>query len=194
MPEGDHPNSEHPGPERPAPASCADTHLAAVYEELRRRAREAMKHLPPGQTLEPTALVHEAYANLVTRGSGEWKDNQHFLACATLAMKTAIVDRVRARNRVKRGGGVARVPFDSEIPLAMPAATDETILKVDDLLTELQQLDSRAAEVVKYRFFVGMTEEQIGAFLGVSTRTIRRDWIFAKTWVMSRLSGDDRID
>ena len=186
--------------ERDARANCeapgreSDLHLVAVYEELRRRAREAMRFLPPAQTLQPTALVHEAYANLVTRGTPEWESEEHFLASATLAIRTAIVDRVRTRNRVKRGRGRHRVRFDEDIPLAMPTVPDETILGVDQLLSELRSVDERAADVVTYRFFMGMTEEQVAGLLGVSDRTVRRDWTFAKSWLMSRLNGGTEIE
>ena len=178
----------------PADRGGADRYLVAVYEELRRRAREAMKHLPPGHTIQPTALVHEAYANLITRGSGEWGSEDHFLATATKAIRSAIVDRIRTRRRIKRGGEAQRVTFDSDIPIAMPAASDDTVLGVDRLLVELRREDVRAADVVTFRFFMGMTESQCAAVLGVTERTVRRDWTFAKSWLATRLEDGEKVD
>lgn len=172
----------------------AEEHLASVYDELRRRAHEAMKSLPPGQTIQPTALVHEAYANLVTRESGPWKDEVHFLAVATLAIKAAIVDRIRAKKRLKRGGERNRVLFEEDIPIQMPIATDDTVLKVDELLEELRLQDERSADVVTFRFFMGMTDAQCAQVLGISERTVRREWIFARTWLASRLGPASSID
>ena len=172
----------------------SDEHLAAVYAELRRRAHEAMKGLPPGQTLQPTALVHEAYANLVTREVGPWKDETHFLAVATHAIKAAIVDRIRAKKRLKRGGDRQRVPFEEGLPIQMPNAPDETVLRVDELLNELRIQDERSADVVIYRFFMGMTDAQCAQVLGISERTVRREWTFARTWLASRLGSPSSIN
>lgn len=171
-----------------------DRYLVAVYEELRRRAREAMKHLPPGHTIQPTALVHEAYANLVRRNSPCWESEQHFLAIATRAIQSAIVDRIRTRQRLKRGGGSRREGLDTDIPLAMPRAADATVLGVDRLVGELREVDFRAADVVAFRFFLGMTELQCAAVLGVTERTIRRDWTFAKAWLASKLERDNESE
>jgi RNA polymerase sigma factor (TIGR02999 family) len=180
-------NRSQPGHE------SSEEHLVAVYAELRRRAHEAMKRLPPGQTIQPTALVHEAYANLVTRETGPWKDENHFLSVATLAIKAAIVDRIRAKKRFKRGGDRHRVPFEEGLPIQMPSAPDETVLRVDELLDEFRQQDERAADVVVYRFFMGMTDAQCAQVLGISERTVRREWIFARTWLASRLGRESSI-
>jgi len=153
-----------------------------------------MKRLPPGQTIQPTALVHEAYANLVTRDSGPWEDETHFLSVATLAIKTAIVDRIRAKKRLKRGGDRQRVPFEEALPVTMPNAPDETVLKVDDLLDELRIQDERSAEVVVCRFFLSMTDAQCATALGISERTVRREWTFARTWLASRLGSQSSLD
>ncbi|MEM0984503.1 MAG: ECF-type sigma factor [Planctomycetota bacterium] len=169
-------------------------HLEAVYDELRRRAHDAMRKLPPGQTIQPTALVHEAFANLVTRESGPWQDESHFLAVATLAIKAAIVDRIRAKKRIKRGGERQRVPFEEDIPIQMPSVPDETVLKVDELLEQLRAEDARSADVVVYRFFMGMTDKQCAEVLGISERTVRREWTFARTWLASRLGPRTSID
>lgn len=177
-------------PPPPGPPAGHAEFLALVYEELRRRAADAMRGLPPGQTLQPTALVHEAYANLLSRGGGPWRDEQHFLAVATLAIRAAIVDRIRARKRLKRGGGQAPVPFNDEVAIAMPSAPDDVVLGVDRLIDELRARDARAADVVAYRFFMGMTEAQCAAVLGVTERTVRRDWTFARSWLMKRLAEE----
>lgn len=161
--------------------------LAAVYSELRRRAVEAMKHLPPGQTLQPTALVHEAYVALATRDTCPWNDEQHFLALATRAIQCAVVDRIRARKRLKRGGGASFAPLSPEIALAMPNAPDDLILGIDGLMDRLRDVDARAADVVAMRFFMGMSESQVARSLGIADRTVRRDWTFARTWLMKEL-------
>lgn len=172
----------------------ADAYLAAVYDELRRRARKAMASLPPGQTLQPTAIVHEAYANLASRRGGDWKDEQHFLACATTAIRNAIVDRVRRRNAREHGVGPLHVSLDDVIPVAMPTAPDDVILRVDELLRQLRAIDARAAAVVEQRFFMGRTEEDTARLLDVSDRTVRRDWTFAKAWLVQRLGGDVGVE
>lgn len=162
--------------------------LEIVYAELRRRAVEAMRHLPPGQTLQPTALVHEAYVALATRETGPWRDEQHFLALATRAIQCAVVDRIRARKRLKRGGGLSPAPLPPDIALSMPSAPDDVVLGVDGLMERLRGVDPRAADVVGMRFFLGMSESQVASALGVTDRTVRRDWTFARTWLMRELA------
>lgn len=163
--------------------------LEVVYAELRRRAVDAMRHLPPGQTLQPTALVHEAYVALATRDTGQWRDEQHFLALATRAIQCAIVDRIRARKRLKRGGGALPLSLPPEVALSMPSAPDDVVLGVDGLMERLRSVDPRAADVVGMRFFMGMSESQVASALGVTDRTVRRDWTFARTWLMRELTA-----
>lgn len=162
--------------------------LALVYEELHSRAIEAMRRLPPGQTIQPTALVHEAYLAMVTRKCTPWQDERHFLAVATRALRTAIVDRIRARRRLKRGGGRAPLSLGDGVEIAMPRASDKVVLGVDAALDRLREVDARAADVVAMRFFLGMTEAAVAQAIGVTERTVRRDWTFARAWLMRELA------
>lgn len=173
-----------PPGDRPVDASF---HL--VYAELRRRAAEAMRRLPPGHTIQPTALVHEVYLALANRETSPWRDEQHFLAVATRAIRFAVVDRVRARRRLKRGGGVWPWSYADGLDVPMPRVADEVVLGVDGLIDGLREIDARAADVVCMRFFMGMADEEIAQALGVTSRTVRRDWAFAKTWLMRELAA-----
>ncbi len=170
--------------------SEVDKFFPLVYEELRRRAVTAMRRLPPGQTLQPTALVNEAYTALATRQSGPWRSQEHFLAVATLAIRHCVVDKVRERTRAKRGDGARPVPLMDDVPIAMPQAEDAVILGVDRLLEQLRAEDPRAADVVVFRFFVGMSERQIAEVLGVTDRTVRRDWTYARAWLSDKLAAE----
>lgn len=167
----------------------ADPSFELVYAELRRRAADAMRSLPPGHTIQPTALVHEVYLALATRETAPWRDEQHFLAVATCAIRFAVIDRIRARRRLKRGGGVSPWSYDDGLDIPMPKVADEVVLGVDGLIDGLREIDARAADVVCMRFFMGMADEEIARALGVTSRTVRRDWAFAKTWLMRELAA-----
>lgn len=166
-----------------------DSSFELVYCELRRRAAEAMRRLPPGHTIQPTALVHEVYVALATRETSPWRDEQHFLAVATRAIRFAVVDRIRSRKRLKRGGGVLPWSFCDGLDIPMPKVGDDVVLGVDELIERLREIDGRAADVVCMRFFLGMGDQEIAQALGVTPRTVRRDWAFAKTWLMRELAA-----
>ncbi len=171
----------------------ADQLLPLVYDELRRLAAHRLAHERPGQTLQPTALVHEAYVRLV--GSGEpprWEGCGHFFAAAAEAMRRILIDRARHKQTKKAGGG--RRPLDlDDIEPALEEEDGDRLLALDDALRQLEAEDPRKAELVKLRFFAGLTTHQAAASLGVSTSTAEKDWAYARSWLrvaIDRMSGD----
>lgn len=157
------------------------------YEELRRLAAAKMAREPPGQTLQATALVHEAYLRLAKESKQEWRNQTQFFAVAAEAMRRILVDRARRRQSRKRGGDWRRTELDW---LEGPAdATDSLVLGVHSALAELEAADPVKAEVVKLKFFVGLTTAEIAALLGVNEKTVRRHWSFAKAWMLQELGG-----
>lgn len=156
--------------------------LPAVYGELRKLAAYKMAHERPDHTLQPTALVHEAYLRLVGSGdSQQWAGRTHFFAAAAEAMRRILVESARRKRRLKHGGHLERVDFEEvNLPLPMP---DDELLALDDALDRLAAVDARAAEMVKLCFFVGLTQEQAAKELGVSVATAERVWAFARTWL-----------
>ena len=171
--------------------NSAEEPLPAVHDELRKLAAARMAEEKPGQTLQPTALVHEAYVRLV---GGEhapgWDGRGHFFAAAAEAMRRILIDRARRKATPKAGGGRRRLDLDDFDPaLDEP---DPELLALDDALRELEQRHPRKAEVVKLRFFAGLTTPQAAAALGVSTSTAEKDWVYARSWLrvaIDRTSG-----
>jgi RNA polymerase sigma factor (TIGR02999 family) len=166
---------------------AAEQLLPLVYDELRKLASQRLGKEEPGQTLQATALVHEAYVRLVNVEKAQnWNSRGHFFAAAAEAMRRIMVERARRNGRARHGGDLHRKePAESE------SVADERlaeVLKVDAALDELAEQDQRAAELVKLRFFVGMTSAEAATVLGVSTRTLERTWIYAKAWLREALS------
>lgn len=159
--------------------------LPLVYEELRRLAAYKMSQIPPGQTLQPTALVHEAYLRLVNIPGHEWKGRDHFFRTAAEAMRRILIDNARRKACEKHGGGRTKVDLDS-VDLAVNATPDNLLL-VNDALEQLQQHDPVKAELIKLRFFVGMTLEEAAAILGFTERTAKRYWVHARAWLLLRI-------
>jgi RNA polymerase sigma factor (TIGR02999 family) len=164
--------------------------LPLVYEELRRLATQKLSHEAPGQTLQPTALVHEAYLRLV--GDQHFDNRSHFFAAAAEAMCRILVERARRRARRRHGGGLHRQSLDPD-RLAAPAPIDD-ILALNDALEQLQREDPRRAELVKLRYFGGLSVEDAGRCLGLSRATADRDWAYARAWLYERLCGDRPAD
>ena len=168
--------------------SAAEQLLPLVYGELRKLAAQKLSHEKPGQTLQATALVHEAYLRLVAspgRESGgkeqHWNSRGHFFGAAAEAMRHILVERARRTGRIRHGGGRRRADLlDAEV--AAPA-DDEQVLLLDDALVRLAAARPQAAELVKLRFFAGLTLEEIAPLLGLSPRTTRRLWVFARAWL-----------
>jgi len=159
---------------------AAEELLPLVYEELRRLAAAKMAREKPGQTIQATALVHEAWLCLTNNDGTHYKDRQHFFRTAAEVMRRILVDRARRRKTVKHGGGQQRVELDA---IQIPAENDDLLLSVNESLEELAKTDPEKAEVVKLRFFVGLTEVETADLLGASPRTVRRHWTYAKAWL-----------
>lgn len=161
-----------------------------VYPELRLIARRYMRNEHRGNSLQATALVHEVYLRLVDVTNIEWQARAQFFAVAAQMMRRILVDAARARRSHKRGGVAPKVDIDDTA--ALSPATDPSILALDEALTAFSQLAPRQAKVVELRYFGGLTEEEIVAALKISPRTVRRDWDFAKAWLLRALSH--RVD
>ena len=170
-----------------------DPHAAAellplVYDELRRLAAQRLVKEKPGQTLQATALVHEAYLRLVgSEPAQPWKSRQHFFAAAAQAMRHILVDRARAKSSRKRGGDRVRVEFD-DASLAAAGDSDE-ILAVDEALAGLAAVDAQAAELVKLRYFAGMSIPEAAEALGIPARSADRLWAYARAWLRRAVGG-----
>ena len=160
----------------------AEELLPAVYTELRRLAAFKMAQEAPGQTLQPTALVHEAWLRLSGENGPRFKDRAHFFRVAAEAMRRILIERARRRQAIRHGGGQQRTEWD-DTEIASPES-DERLLEVHDLLDRLAAEHPEKAEVVKLRFFVGQTNAEIAQALGVSERTVERHWADAKRWLL----------
>lgn len=165
---------------------AADRLLTLVYEQLRELAQRYLAQERPGHTLQPTALVHEAYVRMV--GEAEWEDRAHFFAVAARAMRRILVDHARTRSAAKRGGLGRRQPF--EMAETCTARPDEYLVALDEALADLAQVDPELARLVELRFFGGLSVEETGEVLGVSPRTVKRHWTVARGWLHRAISGD----
>jgi RNA polymerase sigma factor (TIGR02999 family) len=164
--------------------------LPLVYDELRQLAAQKLAHEKPGQTLSATALVHEAYLRLVGPGEeSHWNSRGHFFAAAAEAMRRILINRARDKLRHKRGGGWKRLDLD-RLTVADQAA-DEELVALDDSLERLAQENPACAELVKLRFFAGLTQEEAAAALGLARRTADRTWAYARAWLYQALSEGD---
>ncbi len=159
--------------------------MEAVLPELKRRAASYLRGERHGHTLQTTALVNEAYLELTGRSQVDWKDGPHFFAVAAEAMRRILVDYARARNAAKRGGGRHKVEL-SEVMVISEDRLEEA-LAVDEALTRLAEWDPRQSRVVEMRFFGGLSEEDVAEVLGVSSKTVKRDWKVAKAWLHGEL-------
>jgi RNA polymerase sigma factor (TIGR02999 family) len=162
--------------------------LALVYDELRMLAAQRLRREKPGQTLDATALVHEAYLKLVGSDRDKpWEGRGHFFAAAAEAMRRILIDRARNRLRLKRGGGRHRQRIDLKAIVTDDASPDD-LIDLDDALTRLSSVDARAASLVKLRLFAGLSIDEAATALGVVRRTAQRDWTFARAWLFDQLS------
>jgi RNA polymerase sigma factor (TIGR02999 family) len=163
--------------------------LPLVYDELRRLAAARMAEEKPGQTLQATALVHEAYVRLVGgTAAPQWDGRGHFFAAAAEAMRRILVDAARRKRALRRGGSGQRFDLREGDLVAVPV--DDDLLDLDEALSELAATDPRAAELVKLRVFAGATVEEAAEYLGVSPRTAKRTWTYARAWLGRRLGGE----
>lgn len=163
--------------------------LSRVYDELRRIAGDYMRRERAGHTLQPTALVHEAYLRLAELDRIEWKDKTHFLVAASGAIRRVLVDHARGRSALKRGGAFGRVTLTDVADWTSDASID--LLALDESLLTLAELDSRKARVVELRFFGGLTIQEVADVLDIGTTTVEDDWAFARTWLRQKLGDVD---
>jgi len=161
---------------------AAEELLPVVYEELRKLAAHKMAHEAPGQTLQPTALVHEAWLRLGADAQPAWNNRAHFFAAAAEAMRRILVERARRRTALKRGGGEDPVSLgEMEIPIVV--ADDERLLAVDEVLGKFAAINPRKAELVELRYFTGMTFEEAASVLGIAVPTAKDWWAYARAWL-----------
>jgi len=169
----------------------AEELFALVYEELRKLAAHKMAQEAPCQTLQPTALVHEAWLRLGADAQPAWKNRAHFFGAAAEAMRRILVENARRKHRLKRGGHLVRVELDAvEIPSPMP---DEDLLAMDEALDRLAEIDERAAQVVKLCFFVGLSQTDAAKELGLSVATVERSWAFARAWLFREVEKNRNL-
>lgn len=159
--------------------------FTVVYAELRQMARARMAREKPGQTLEPTALVHEAYVQLFRNQEPRWENRAHFFTAAAEAMRRILIQRARHKGRLKRGGDLERVPFESSVGKLDPRS--ESLLALDEALDRLEALDEVMAKVVKLRYFAGLTVPETARALQTSPRTVNRHWTAARAWLHQEL-------
>ena len=173
------PDGQQRGPE-------LDALLPVVYEELRRLAAAYLRRERPGQTLQPTALVHEAYLRLMKDRPGRWQNRAHFCAIAAHSMRQILIERARARGALKRGGAQPRVTLDESIVAGESRSID--LVALDSALERLEQLDAEQARLVELRFFGGLTIEETAEAMGISPATVKRHWTVARAWLARELA------
>jgi RNA polymerase sigma factor (TIGR02999 family) len=164
---------------------AAEQLLPLVYDELRRLAAHKMANEAPGQTLQPTALVHEAWLRLMGSGNQQWNGRGHFFGAAAEAMRRILIENARRKHAVRHGGGQAKIDI-AEIEIAVTAKDDE-LLAVNDLLEKFAAHDKRKAELVKLRYFVGMTTAEAAEVLGISVPTADRWWNYSRAWLFEQI-------
>jgi RNA polymerase sigma factor (TIGR02999 family) len=173
---------------RAGDSKAADELLALVYDELRRLAASKLAHEAPGQTLQPTALVHEAWLRLVGDQAPSFKDREHFFRASAEAMRHILIDRARRKDTKRHGGGYRRVDFD-DFDLAAPAAEDQ-LLAVNEALEKLALEHPLQAELVKLRYFAGLTNDEVSDVLGISVSTAKNYWAFSRAWLLNEIDGE----
>ncbi len=158
----------------------------AIYDELRRLAGAYVRRERPGQTLQATALVHEAYLRLA-RGGAAWTDHKHFIGIAARSMRQILVERARARGAQKRWGGMNRVTLTAS--LVSPAGEDALLPALDEALARLEQIDPEQARIIELRYFVGLGIDETAEILGISPATLKRRWALARAWLFRELTS-----
>ncbi len=172
--------------------AAKDRLLQMVYDDLRRLAAARMRQERAGHTLQATALVHEVYVKLLADGAVPWESRRHFYAAAGEAMRRILVDWARRRKRLKRGGGGERAPLDTDVPEVRRSLDPADVLAIDEALTKLKAMDGRMCEIVQMRVFAGMTISETARALGLTSRTINREWAVARAWLARELDKEGR--
>lgn len=167
--------------------AAASELLPLVYEELRRLAASRMKQERSGQTLQPTALVHEAFLRLVGEDCKQWDGRGHFFAAAAEAMRRILIENARRKGRIKRGGELHRQDLDDNVSAVAPENAND-LLALDEALTKLAEEDADLAKLVELRYFTGLTIEETAKVLEVSPRTTKRNWSYARAWLQREMS------
>jgi RNA polymerase sigma factor (TIGR02999 family) len=170
---------------------ATDDLLPVVYEELRILAAQKLSHERPGQTLQATALVHEAYIRLVGDESQKWDHSGHFFTAAAEAMRRILVENARRKRRFKYGGGYQRVDLDADLPVV---ETSNDLIALDEALAKFSEKDKVKADLVKLRFFAGLTSWQAAKVLGISQNTADRYWAYARSWLHLEITRADRTN
>ncbi len=170
-------------------SQAADQLLPLVYQELRKLAAHKMASESPGQTLQPTALVHEAWLKLVGQENRKWQDRNHFFAAAAEAMRRILVDNARRKRTLRHGGGQRRVELDD---VKLVVENDDHLLAVNDALEKFAAKDKQKADLVKLRYFVGMTIGEAAALLGISEGTAKRHWAYARAWLYTEIRAEQQ--
>jgi len=171
---------------------CQSRLFEVVYAELRAMAARQLRHERSDHTLQPTALVHEAYVRLLGRGDIPWENRAHFFTTAAGTMRRILIDYARARNAQKREGALVRVDLDRD-PVAFADEDADRLMIVNDALEQLSVWDERQARIVELRFFGGLTIEEIAEVLEISTKTVKRDWALARAWLHTRLESGPHV-
>ena len=169
--------------------NAPDRLMPLVYEELRKLARNYLQRERSDHTLQATGLVHEAYLRLVDQSSMSWQNRAHFFAVAAQVMRRILVDHARAHRAEKRGGEREKIEFDEALAPSGEKAVD--LIALDDALQDLVTFDERQSRIVELRFFGGLTNEEIGDVLGISPRTIKREWRLAKAWLRREIMKEE---
>jgi RNA polymerase sigma factor (TIGR02999 family) len=168
-------------------AKAADKLLPMVYEELRRLAAQKMSKELSGQTLQATALVHEAYIRLVGEEAQNWRDSSHFFRAASEAMRRILIDKARRKQRIKHGGHYQRMGLDNAMLEQASNSPRDDIIALDEALEKLSDIDRTRADVVKLRFFAGLSVEQTARILKISPVTTKRYWAYARAWLLRKM-------
>ncbi len=172
--------------------AALDQLMPLVHGELRKLAKRYMNRQRPGHTLQTTALVNEAYLRLIDSSRVQWQNRAHFFAISAQLMRRILVDFARSRQNLKRGGGAQQITFDEALEVCSERGAD--LIALDDALKTLEKLNQRQSQIVELRYFGGLTEEETAEVLKVSTRTVRRDWSLARTWLYRELSREKNDD
>ncbi len=169
---------------------AAEELLPIIYDQLRHLAAHKLSLEPPSQTLQATALVHEAWLRLVGAENQKWEGRRHFFAAAAEAMRRILIENARRKQRQKRGGGWERVDVE-QIQLAAPLPSND-LLAMDEVLTELARRDPQAAELVQLRFFAGLNQQEVAHLMGISRRTADRTWAYARAWLFQQITDSNK--
>ncbi len=163
--------------------------LAAVYDELRRLAYGYMQNERSDHTLQPTALVHEAYVRLVGWENVAWQNRTHFFSVAARIMRQVLIEYARQKKSLKHGGGLRKIVLDEAVSFTTQGGQEFDLLEINDAIDALGKIDERQSKIVELRFFGGLTYEEVGDALGISSKTVQREWTLAKAWLRRRLKS-----